>query len=234
MLNKAMKKSALALAISGLLAGSAFAMQPGTYAGIQLGWGTIHQGGVSNSSINNVFRALGPNFVVTSRSNSNSDSGFAGRIFGGYQFCQYWAAELGFSKFTNATAKANAAASYPPGPLTANLAASGSVSAYAVDLVAKGILPIQDNFSAYGKLGAAYLNENGHINLTASNSAGTIVGGRASAGQSRVLPTASIGLAYDVNRCTAVDLGWNHIQTVGSNHLGNTDMVALGVSYSFG
>ena len=185
------------LASAFLMANASAAVDSGAYVGGQAGWGTIHQDGFSTSH------------------NNSSDSGLAGRLFAGYQVNQNFAAEMGYTKFKNESTKATF------GLITA----TGSIKTYAVDLVAKGIMPLQNGVSLYGKLGAAYLNETAHASVGSFSASTT---------QSKILPTFGAGVSYDLTQNVATDLSWTRIQKVGSTDLNSTDLVALGLAYHFG
>lgn len=120
------------LLISTVLAGAAlgFAMSAnaavaGPYLGVQGGWADTHWDNNTNG--------IG--------SDANSEN-IAGRIFTGYQFNPYFAAEIGLLWPHNAT----------------NLGVT--VKELATDLNVKGIIPLAHNFNLYGKAGAAWVHAN--------------------------------------------------------------------------
>lgn len=148
-------------------------------------------------------------------SGSIHDTGLAGGVFTGYQFNQNWAAELGFTQFSNT--KINN---------IDGTGVDGKVRENAVDLVAKGILPLQDNFSLIGKLGAAFVT----AMPSASGYGVTANGGTTH----KVYPTGTIGVSYNITPNVPVDLTYTRIQRVGnSNSIESIDYAALGVSYRF-
>jgi OOP family OmpA-OmpF porin len=211
------KKNIVAVTLSTVtslvLATSAHAAVSGPYLGGDLGWGTIHQ--------TSAFKQFGiPN-------SDNTDNGIAGRVFGGVKFNEYIGAEMGYTKFSNQTSKVN------------TLFASGNekIQSYAVDLVAKGTLPLQNGFSLFGKLGVAYLNQD--MTLTAEDA---FVSETATANVNKVLPTFGAGISYEINSNLTTDISWMHIQQVGNDvefgdsgiKMQNTDFVGLGLTYNFG
>lgn len=199
MLNKKQMISIVASLSSVWIATNVYAAQaPAAYVGGQLGWGNIHQDG---------FKGLSHS--------SSKDDGIAGRIYAGYQFNQYVAVEAGATKFSNMTSKGT----------IEGMRLKGTVKTYAADLVAKGILPLQNGISIYGKAGAAYLHEKAHASIAGFSSSET---------ESKVLPTFGVGTSYDINSNLVADLSWNRIQKVGHSHgLNSTDLVAVGLGYSF-
>lgn len=222
MLKTFTKKHVLsAIAISmlgcGMLTAANATCTPGAYVGGQLGWGDIHQGNFATPTIG------------TTTHDNFKDTGLAGRVFGGYQFNQNLAAEAGYTKFHNATANATTTVA-GIGTVTTN----GTIKTDAFDIVGKGILPLQNGFSVYGKLGAAYLRETGHINVTRTVGNAS-VSASASADAHKVLPTFGAGGTYDITQNLAADVSWMHIQMVGSSSkLANTDFVGAGLTYKFG
>ena len=87
-----------------------------------------------------------------------SNTGLAGRLAIGYQFSPYFAAELGYLRLANQKGKDYGSTGYAIGTKT--------LSQNALDVAAKGILPINDKFNVYGKLGVAYLTSTitSHLN----------------------------------------------------------------------
>lgn len=171
---------------------AANAALPGFYVGGQVGYADTHY---STGDISNVTSA------------SITNTGVAGRVFGGYEFTPNWAGELGYTQFSNT--KFN------------NVNGTGvnsHISQYAVDLAGKGILPLDNGFALYGKLGGAYVKANGN------NGIGTTT---------KINPEVGAGASYDLTPNVPVDISWTHIQKVGGN-IPNTDFFAAGIGYNFG
>lgn len=217
LLKKVNKKPIVSLAIASIasMAISAHATVNGPYVGGQIGYGNVHKGGFSSSD-----------FTVEggSAKTSSKDTGVAGRVYAGYQFMQNFAAEMGYSKFSNATSKATLTT--PEGTQTAN----GTIKTYAVDLMGKVILPLQNCFNIYGKAGLAYLSATGDVKVTAPG-----VSAKVSETDHHLYPAFGAGVGYDVTKNIVADVSWNHIQkTGGSSNLANTDLYAVGLAYNFG
>jgi opacity protein-like surface antigen len=70
------------------------------------------------------------------------------KIFGGVEIDQTWGAEVGYTDFRKADFNYSAAGT--------GTASSGSTKGYGYYLAAKGNYPINDQFSAYGKLGVEH------------------------------------------------------------------------------
>jgi OmpA-OmpF porin, OOP family len=196
-----------------MLASSASAMDKGVYLGGILGWGDVHQAGFSDFP-----------------QNSFKDTGLAGRVFAGYKFNDYVALESGFTQFSNMNA--NGSGYDSDGNFTT---VSGTVKTFAVDLVAKGILPLQHGFSLFGTLGIAYVDQYASVNLQSQ----TPMGGVSLDGdetQTQVAPTFGLGASYAITQNIDAQVSWSHIQAVSNdnNTTGNTDLVGLGLTYNFG
>ncbi|MES2217038.1 MAG: outer membrane beta-barrel protein [Pseudomonadota bacterium] len=196
-----------------LITATANAALVGPYIGGALGWGDIHQTDIYNIKDNDNFKS--------------KDDGLAGRVFGGIQFHPNVAAEMGYTKFTNATASSSIS--------DTGFAESSdlTIKSYAVDLVAKLTLPLQNNFSLFAKGGAAYLNEQ----LTETNTEtnlGVTTATQYNATDHKVFPTFGLGASYELNKNVTTDISWMHIQKVGDSNLRNTDFVGLGLTYTIG
>jgi len=94
----------------------------------------------------------------------------------------------------------------------------GDVKPTAVSLSAVGILPLQSNFSLYGKAGVA------HTETKALGVSDT---------KERLL--AGAGVMYDFNRNVYAKAGWDHFDDVGNDATGkgHADLYSLGVGYRF-
>lgn len=185
------------LGVSALGAMAANAAAPGPYITGQLGYADTHMG--SKSPIN------------------LSNNGIAGRLAVGYQFNQNFAVEAGYLQLRSK--KANTTINKQD--------INWKLSQHAIDLAAKGILPIANNLNAYGKLGVAYLTSNAKLsNDTLAKTA--------SDKQYKWAPEAAVGVSYDITPNMSVDTSWTHIQPIGNDRPGNIDFVAVGVGYNFG
>jgi OOP family OmpA-OmpF porin len=211
----------IALASALCAINTANAALPGIYLGGQLGWSNTHWGLRDIPGVVSYPDVIPTNALATTgrlSGGSVDTNGLAGRAFLGYQFNDYWATEFGYSRFNNSDVR-NAYVLVPTTTGFVNLhAADQSIREYAVDAVAKGILPLCNCFGLYGKLGAAYINASGKLNNNANH----------------INPTFGLGLSYDVTPNVPIDVSWNRIQKVGSSQIPSTDLVTLGVGYNFG
>lgn len=111
-----------ALTLAGF-SSAASAAANGLYGGAELGYGDIDT-------------SAGHLFPFTS---DTANDGLAGRLFSGYQFNKYLAAEGGWGFQEQGFLKAT--------------------NQYDFDLAAKGMWPITQTFGLYGKVGAAYVDQ---------------------------------------------------------------------------
>lgn len=174
-----------AVALSTMMVTNAMAAKEGAYVGGQVGYGHFGE-----------FRDYGKD---------NTSGGVAGRVFGGYQFNSYLAAELGWTKFSN-------------------LSEQGiSLKTNAVDIVGKAILPVADGFNLYAKAGAAYVMSDVDVK------------GFGSGTEKKWFPTAGVGASYDITPNVAADVSYTRIQKTGNNSLfQSSDFVGVGLTYTFG
>lgn len=147
-----------------------------------------------------------------------ANDGLAGRLAIGYKVTPNFALELGYLQLSNAEFNIGAS--------------SFSNKQDAIDVAAKGILPITNNVNIYGKLGVAYLT----TELKEKNAAGKTLDINTAQGISKHqwAPEIAIGMGYDITPNVTVDTSLTHIQTLGDNRPGNIDFLAVGVGYNFG
>jgi len=211
------KKIIVGVAAVGLLtaiASHAIAAVPGVYAGGQLGYGNIHESGFGNT-----------------------DQGLAGRVFAGYQINTNFAAELGWARFRTADAKYNYSYTYVfnNAPITMHSNFKDTLKTNVVDLTAKGIYPVAQDFSLYGKLGGAYVIQNskgrGVVNFGTPGSTNSNFNWDST--DKALYPTATIGGAYDLSPNLAADVFYTRIQQVGSKSIQSIDFAGAGLAYHF-
>jgi OOP family OmpA-OmpF porin len=194
------KKSAVTAVLTLMLATGASAANNGIYLGGAAGWGDIYQSDIT-AELNG---------------SHSSTSGFSGRVFEGYQFNENFGLEAGYTKFHDVNIDNDIHD------------VDTKLKSYSVDLVAKGTIPLQNNFGLFGKLGVAYLNEDFDASTTSN---GDMI--NAGASISKVLPTFGAGVSYDINKNVVADVSWMRIQAVGNTSLQSTDTAMLGLSYHF-
>jgi OmpA-OmpF porin, OOP family len=134
-----------------------------------------------------------------------------GRGSFGYQFDQNFAVEAGYTQFNK---------------MKVSNQPNAKVEQHAIDVFGKGILPLSNNFSLYGKVGAAY------VDLKETNSFG------ATFTDNKFLPAFGAGVGYDLTPNVPVSIGWERIQKVGHTDahspIKSSDFFYAGVAYNFG
>jgi hypothetical protein len=200
------RKQILMSVVSGFaglfITATASAAVEGPYIGGALGWGDVHQ----------------TDFVNKANTASGLNSGLAGRVFAGLQFQPNIAAEMGYSKFRDA--KFNSSTTSNAGLTTE--AYNATIKSYAVDLVAKIIVPLQNGFNISNEVDTITGTT---VTTTTSSQSMTL---------HKVLPTYGLGASFNVNKNVSTDISWMHIQKVGNTNLQNTDLVGLGLTYTIG
>jgi OOP family OmpA-OmpF porin len=176
---------------------------PGFYAGGELGLSNIHDS-------DNPF---------------NSEDGGTGLGAGaqiGYQFNPYIAAEAGYLYFHNVDQNGNYF-----GPWNA------TYKEQAVDLVAKGTLPLNQYISLYGKAGAAYVDAQTEVTGNVMTPWGfPAVGYSATQTYHPIRPVYGVGVSYNIAPNVSADLGWTRVQS--NSTIPNADIATLGLTYHFG
>lgn len=146
-----------------------------------------------------------------------ANDGLTGRLAIGYKITPNFALELGYLQLPSAEFKIDSV--------------NFSNKQHAIDVAAKGQLPITNNVGIYGKLGVAYLT----TQLEAKNS---IISKDLNSAQGiakhQWSPEIAVGMDYNITPNVTVDTSLTHIQTLGNDRPGNIDFLAVGVGYNFG
>lgn len=152
---------------------------------------------------------------------SSRQGGFAGRLYAGFNFNQFFAVEGGYSFLPN-------------NKYTFNGLGDVRLTTNAWDVVGKASLPLAvltpalDGFSVYVKGGAAYVTSKFDIDDSVQTFTSAKAHGWA--------PTYGAGVAYNFNRNLAMDVSWTQIYGHGSDSTTfrtpttNAAMVGLTVS----
>lgn len=225
-----MKRSAIICsAILALTAGGlANAATPGAYAGLGLGGSRAVLDVFDHQQVNNIY-ALGGKL-------SNDYSSLAGRIYGGYNFNQYFGLEAGYNAF--GTSKQTAKI-----PGSENQGVKYKLSSF--DLRGKAYLPLLDNTAnVYAIAGIAYAKQDVDSNVTAPSEPSIINNLRANELKSnnRVRPVIGVGANYNVSQQITAGLEYTRLQGVGSldkdtasnaKAMPNIDTVMFTLAYNF-
>lgn len=216
--SRAAKRQLSLLALAGFtaLCGTATFAQdaPGFYVGGNVG-GT--RGDFKNDSIN---RALvGQGFTVNSTTTDNTSTGY--KLFGGYQITPNFAVEGGYFDLGRFNYSSSTT---PAGTFSGN----NRVNGLNLDLV--GTLPLSDQFSVLGRVGAAYAQ-----NRTSFASTGFVPAYIVNSRRNETNPKIGLGLQYAISDVLAVraEIERYRINDPIRNR-GNIDMASVGLTYRFG
>ncbi|VVC75633.1 hypothetical protein AQUSIP_09230 [Aquicella siphonis] len=211
---------------------------------------------VNNSSV--TISSLGVNSIdVTSFVNKTKDNVFTGRLFFGYQFYSNLAIELGYTNFRSTSlsydASLNAATTLSldnSAPMPATLAVESdsrhdSMQQDAIDLVFKGILPMNYGIDLFAKVGGVWLYTRTQTDITISGISSITINGTASQinppaaytittkkRSGKVYPTVTVGIDYYFIPDMALELGLTRITGNAGGSSNNMDFVSAGVFYN--
>ena len=214
------KKIIPILGLTLITASAAYASPNGWYLGGQIGAANIDN---TASSLNIIYASgITSGSTVTGPYHPSVDNGdWGGRIFTGYQFMPYLAAELGATDF------ANTSVDHLYG--TPNL--DDHVSEYGFDAVAKVMLPIGERFNVYAKGGVAYMLSNDFDGYLSYQAPSTFVVGYDKNTVTAFRPVYGLGASYDITPKLSADISWSQI--VGGSDIPQTSFTALGLAYHF-
>lgn len=229
--------ASIALATT-LAVSAAQAATPGFYLGVQAGTARADESKLNNALLA-VFNEVGEDMPSGSTlTYTSSEGGFSGRIFGGYNFTRYFGIEAGYSKIANNSYDITYSSIGNSG--TSKL----TLKTDAIDVVAKGYLPLDmltdtlsENLNLYGKAGLAYVNHKAESSRSQTGAA-TIT---STDSKKQYRPVFGVGASYNFTKEVAMDISYTRIQGKGDlladgfkNYSPAVNMLALGVSYTFG
>ena len=201
-------------AVAAIASPFAVADDTGWYGGMNVGRSSAK---IDNAHITS--NLLGGGLATSSISNDDSDTGY--KLFGGYKFNRNFAVEGGYFDLGRF---GFAATTVPAGTLNGNIKLKG------VNLDAVGILPITENFSAFGRVGVNYaeardsFSGTGAVNVLNSNPSKREANLKFGGGLQYDF-TQSLGMRVEAERYRIND-------AVGSK--GDIDLVSVGLVYRFG
>ena len=178
------------------------AFVPGVYVGLQAGYGVTNWDSIEGSHTD---------YHVS------SDTGFAGRVFLGYDFHPNFAVEAGYTYFfTSPKVKVGGQQIY-----------KGN-DPWAIDLVGKIKAHVVDNFGLYAKAGGSYLDNK--LKAEGSKQGTSDLGGNA------FNVTYGVGAFYDITPNITADLSWTRYNgkiKQDAKYLPYMDFYDVGVYYKF-
>ena len=206
-----------AFAVLGTFSSSWVAAQDsstGSYIGINAGQ---TRNRFNNDTVNRTLAGQGFNLLSTSEDNSNR--GY--KLFGGYQLNRNLAVEGGYFDLGRFNYALNTA---PPGTFNSNTRVKG----LNLDLV--GMLPLTEQFSVFGRVGAAYAQ-----NRTSFTNSGFLPLNNVNTSRNQTNPKVGLGLQYAISPALSLrgELERYRINDPIRNR-GYIDMASLGLVYRFG
>lgn len=209
-------KTKLLLTISLLaLATAASAQQNGMYGGVSLGQAKIN---ADATVLGNGLTAAGGIGGISSTIDSK-DTGFKLRL--GYQLSDHLAVEGGYVDF----GKAKYSSTYT---LPGAGSASGQTEASGVNFDVLGRLPVNRDFSVFGKAGVLLA----HVETNVSSADGSAsVSNKANT----LRPGLGGGVDYALNKTVGLRAEWERYFKVGNDSTGKSDvdLLSLGLNYRF-
>ena len=171
----------------------------------------------NNDSINSTLAGQG--FTVNSRTEDNSSTGY--KLFGGYQFNRNFAVEGGYFDLGRFNYSLNTT------PL-GTFAADTRVRGLNLDLV--GFLPLTEQFSVFGRVGAAYAQSRANFART-----GALPLTNSPTSRNDTNLKVGIGMQYAFTEALALraELERYRVSDPVRNR-GNIDMASIGLVYRFG
>lgn len=206
-----MKLEQLFSVSAGILAAAAIGMPSamagdtgaGWYTGASLGWTRAK---IDDSSINVPLISNGATAVSINQ--SEHDNGF--KVFAGYQFNKNLAIEGGYFDLGSYNFDAT---TNPAGTLHVNIR---NTTGFNLDLV--GILPLRDNFSLFGRIGAQDSETKGNASGT-----GAIVVLVPASSKREFNYKAGLGAQYDFTKVVGVRAEWEHYR-ISDGFFGKADV----------
>ncbi|MBY0545006.1 MAG: outer membrane beta-barrel protein [Gammaproteobacteria bacterium] len=206
------KKVLLALATTMLAAStSVFATaKNGLYLGLQMGESKANYSD-NSSGLNSFFsQPTLPNASI-------DENSFAGRLYMGYQWNKFIAAELGYNYLGNVQFN----------NIFGISGADADLRQQAADLSAKVMLPITKQFNVFALGGGAYVWAKAWNTSTTADTMGVEVG----SSQGTFTPVYGLGADYDFNEHWGVDVSWRRF--IANGDLEQTDLAMAGVAVHF-
>lgn len=172
---------------------------PGFYIGGQVG---IGQDTYQDTVV------LMPNITISSHL-SDTNTALAGGGFFGYQFNKNWALEAGYTQFSSHD--------FVMGDF---FGLKTDFKQYAMDVLAKGILPFTPCFNAFGKLGLVYV-----ANIPSSSLLSN---------QTQIDPVIAGGLSYDITPHLPISVTYTRFQQLGNDKIPSSNLFTFDLAWHFG
>jgi OOP family OmpA-OmpF porin len=211
-----------AVAVLMLGGNAALAQDRGFYLGGGIGKTKANNAG-SCSDLDTVFL---PGFSC-----SSNDTSTGWKLFAGYQFNRYFAAEAGYVDLGNFKISASgnfAGPPFPPGPGTA----SGSDKAKGFSFDAVGTLPINEQFGLIGRIGVLAWTLDASTNAAQTNAVPTLSVSESDKATGTGLDFG-VGVKYDFDKNIGVRAEFQRFKSIGNDTTGKSDidLISVGILY---
>jgi OOP family OmpA-OmpF porin len=231
------KLSVILLVVASILfAGFAEAAKPkkrtrnanrvGAYGGALIGRSSF-SGDQSANEQGLIDTLVGTGNPIQNLSSSTTDSDIGYQATFGYRFNRYFAAELGLAQFgtLSSTAKADMdfGDGFVPASVSLEFRAGGPI------MSAIGILPINDKFELYGRLGYLFASSERELSSRVDGQSGSF----GSAKGDSQNPVYGIGFAWHINQVYSIRGEFQKIDQLGQeDRTGAEDVTIIGVGLS--
>jgi OOP family OmpA-OmpF porin len=212
---KTMQVMGIAASVAIMSMSSAHAADEGWYAGVNAG---VSHSKFKDGGIDSAFATQG---VTSTSSTDKRDDPYS--LNAGYQFNRNFALEGGYVNL----GKYNFSSSISS-PATDTASGNYKVDGWTTSAV--GILPLQNGFAAYGKLGALFSQTK--FNPSSDTGATALAG----TSKSSTDLTYGLGLSYDFSKQVVGKAEWNRYQGVGDTATtgkADIDTYTVGLAYKF-
>ena len=205
-----MNKNSLLLALTAVLgATSAQAADTGFYLG-----GSFGQSQISDFSGSDLDRELATMGVTASSTTDDSDSGW--KVFAGYKIMKNLAVEGSYTNLGEATARTTVTA-----PVAGTFNTTLELESWSISAV--GILPLNDQFSLFARLGLNVWNLDGSTTGPGSGSTST------STSDDGADVVYGLGASYNFSQNLSLRGEWERYDFDGSD----VDLLSVGLAWAF-
>lgn len=161
---------------------------------------------------------------IQNLSSSTEDSDLGYQATFGYRFNRYFAAELGLAQFGSLKSTARADVDFGSGFVPASVSLTFSAGGPVVSAV--GILPINEKFEVYGRLGYLFCSSERELTSRVDGQSG----GFGSAKGDSQNPVYGLGFAYHFNQVYSVRAEFQKLDGLGQeNRTGEEDLTVIGI-----
>jgi hypothetical protein len=204
----------------------------GAYGGAHVGYTMFGAEGAlaDEAALENTLTNTDAEIQNLSSGTADTDIGYQATF--GYRFLRYFAVELGLAQFGSMVSHAKADMDFGDGAGSVPVTVKLSYSAGGPIMSAIGILPINDKFELFGRLGYLFTSSEREFSAVIDGQSG----GFGSAKGDSQDPVYGIGFAWHINQVYSVRGEYQKIDSVGqANRTGeeNLEVFGLGVVIRF-